>query len=283
MGFQSLSREQSETPAQFSSLSGRNVPPMSPLPLLSPSLSRSLRWSLTSYTVICHKCLMSHSRRKWDDHMIRPNCKHLQNIIQQANLDIVAVGGFLSVSIRRFDAFLHLSFCNFLFSFPQTTPLLVFSVFSYLVPPPLFFIHPTWLPFLHWQEIIPSLSCWKMENDDKLSLIMCSLCSMSISEQSGPKKDQGELAYLHVFILNLTAEPPWCFLNRDTLCFYSYSHFYVYNDFLVIMPVLQLVWRGFFKIIFVEECSQLHPFKCLFLQSKHAPSRHRPSSSLCQV
>lgn len=120
-------------------------------------------------------------------------------------------------------------------------------------------------------------------NDDKLSLIMCSLCSMSISEQSGPKKDQGELAYLHVFILNLTAEPPWCFLNRDTLCFYSYSHFYVYNDFLVIMPVLQLVWRGFFKIIFVEECSQLHPFKCLFLQSKHAPSRHRPSSSLCQV
>lgn len=60
---------------------------------------------------------------------------------------------------------------------------------------------------------------------------------------------------------------------------------FMFNDFLVIQRshFFCLFWEGFLKIIFVEECSQLHPFKCLFPQSEHVPSRHRPSSSLCQV
>lgn len=68
-------------------------------------------------------------------------------------------------------------------------------------------------------------------------------------------------------------------LSHGTLTIYTA----ILNDFLVITPVLLLVCRGFLKMIFVEERSQLHPFKCLFQESKHAPSRHRPSSSLCQV
>lgn len=111
-----------------------------------------------------------------------------------------------------------------------------------------------------------------LKNEDKLSLIMCSLRPMSISEQSCMRKEQGEMAYLHD--------------SQATRVVSAMVHSVctaILNDFLVITPVLLLVCRGFLKMIFVEERSQLHPFKCLFLQSKHAPSHHRPSSSLCQV
>lgn len=40
-------------------------------------LSHTLQWSLTSNTVICHKSLMNHRERKWDDHMIRLSLKNL--------------------------------------------------------------------------------------------------------------------------------------------------------------------------------------------------------------
>lgn len=141
--------------------------PLAPTDCL-PFLSRTLQWSLTSNIVICHKCLMSHSRRKWDDHMIRLNCKHLANAIRQPNLDIVAVGGFLSVCIR--SCFASLSsppFCSVTHfvvssvSFQQTSvPLLLFSVFSHLVLPS-FFSLPSHLALLHchWQGVIPSLCC----------------------------------------------------------------------------------------------------------------------------
>lgn len=141
----------------------------------------------------------------------------IANAIWQPNLDIVAVVSFLSVSIWRCVAsFPHLSFamshvvCCPLFSFQQTSipflsPILCFSLF----PLPLFFFHhPRGSPS---STVIGRKSYLfsAAEKFRQMSLIMCPLHSVSISEESGTKKERGEMAHLHVCVFNLTAKPSW--------------------------------------------------------------------------
>lgn len=132
---------------------------------LSPSLSSPLQSSFLPQThhlhfaVIFHKCPMSHSRRKWDDHTIRLNCKHLANTILQPEFDVVALGGFLSISIRK---------C---FSSPSSSPfswfithfLVLSAAFSsHFCPPFCASFAPFLLPPLFWLLIhlapLPALS-----------------------------------------------------------------------------------------------------------------------------
>lgn len=168
---------------------------------------------------------MNRSRRKWDDHMIRLSSKHLANAIWQPYLDffgscLVSVSVYQKMLSLFFSPHLALSrlFCYPLFYFQQTfIPDLLFPFWFSQCPPlfflPSHFLPPIWLPSLHchWQEVMPFLYCCKIENEDKLSLIMCLLHSVTISEQKELKKVQGEILYLHVWLLNMTAKPPCYF------------------------------------------------------------------------
>lgn len=151
--------------------------------LYPPPLTRHFLLPFPLNTIICQKCLMNHGRRKWDDHMIRLNSKHVANAIWQPYLDFVALVGFLSVCIRRcFHFFPHLIllchtffvFLCFIFSrllslYPPVSFLLFCVLSSFFLPS--LFLPPIWLPSLHchWQEVMPSLYCCKIENEDKLS------------------------------------------------------------------------------------------------------------------
>lgn len=114
----------------------------------------------------------------------------------------------LSHTISCFLPFFQQNSVPFLCSLP--TPLHALLIFSSLLFVP---YHPPCTPpctDTGRKSCLPS-AAGKMENEDELSLIICSLRLVSISEQSGTKEKQGEIAYLHLWVLNLTAEPLWYF------------------------------------------------------------------------
>lgn len=173
---------------------------------------------------------MSHCGRKWDDHVIRLNCEAFGKRHPTAS-PWYCCRWWFSVSIYRvmFSSPLCYSVTHCVVSFCFLPSRLLSLYLYYLSPslfplPPFFSPPPTWLPSphrCHWQEVIPSLCCWKMEIEDKLSLIMCPLGLMSIWVG---QRERGEMAYVHVRILNLTAKfKPW----YTSLLQLQYSHFYM--------------------------------------------------------
>lgn len=166
---------------------------------LSPISSPAHHLHFAFITVICHKCLMSLSSGKWDDHMIWLNFQHSANTIQQLKLDI----------FKMLVIFL---------SAPLVKPLLTLFFFffgistlfvpTHLHPFPHCSIFPSFVPFLcsplflttHLHDPLSPLACtvvWQdvsathplLKNEDKLSLIICSLRRMSISEENGTERD----------------------------------------------------------------------------------------------
>lgn len=136
----------------------------------------------------------------------RLNSKHLTNAMWQPYLDSVA----LSVCVRRcFSPSPHLApsdlFCFPLFYFQQTfIPVLLFP-FCLSVYPSFTSLaaSTTCLATLlhwHWQEVMPSRHCCKIENEDKLFLIMCLLDSVTVSEHKELKKVHVFYKYTHTYL-----------------------------------------------------------------------------------
>lgn len=121
-------------------------------------------------TVICHQCLMRHTNRKWVDHVIKLK-QVLKNATKQLNSTCPLEPVFFPLSFMIL----------FLFYTHFTIPLVIYYR-RICIPVLVLFFPPTWLHHLHfhWHDVIASLRCWKMRNEDKLSLILSSLHSVHL-------------------------------------------------------------------------------------------------------